>query len=425
MYLQGYSKWHLRIPGGCAPVIYGLFLLWGIIPGSGMSYASEGPGTAMAKVQLIKEVALPKGLSSAQSMVMDTTGRLWFTEKVGKKLTVFDPKGNKFRSYSLPASWGKLGFSKIASSSDGAIWFTVNQWIGEKKATHMLGRFTPADGYFTKYILSIKAFPEELFVDAGGVIWFFASNKNNLYRVDPVSFAVKGYPIPTPNSSPGGLSADQDGNLWFVESNANKIGKFLPDKGVFYEYRIPTPFANPRDISVGSDGKVWFVEQGAGRLAAFYPDKQRFDEAIIPTQNSAPSAIAHDGHGNIWFLEYRGNKVGVFNPKSARFHEYDIPTFSSFPADIAIDRERSILWFTQSSTEAKRLGMLSIDEVLAANKPDAIHQDSPSGQTVRSRQNEPHGNIPKWMIFLVAMLVIATLIAWFARKSGKGERSHH
>jgi len=425
MYLQGCSARNLRIFSGFAPVIYGLILLWGLIPGNGMSYAADGLGTAMAKVQLIKEVALPKGLSSAQSMVMDTTGRLWFTEKIGKKLTMFDPKGNKFKSYNLPDSWGKVGFSEIASSPDGAIWFTVNRWVEDKKATHMLGRFTPADGYFTKYILSVETFPEEVFVDAGGVIWFFASNKNNLYRVDPVSFAVKGYPIPTANSSPGGLSADQNGNIWFVESNANKIGKFIPDKGVFYEYEIHTPFANPRDISDGSDGKIWFVEQGAGRLAAFYPDKQRFDEAIIPTPNSAPSAIAHDGHGNVWFLEYMGNKVGVFNPKSARFHEYDIPNFSSFPADMVIDRERSILWFTQSSTEARRLGMLSIDEVLAANKPAAIHQASTSDQTSQSRQNEPNGNIPKWMIFLVAMLVIATLIAWFARKSSKGERSHH
>jgi len=389
-----------------------------------VSYAADGLDTAMAKVQLIKEVALPKELSSAQSIVMDTAGRLWFTEKIGKNLTMFDPKGNKFKSYTLPDSWGKVGFSEISSSPDGAIWFTVNRWVEDKKATHMLGRFTPADGYFTKYILSVKTFPEEVFVDAGGVIWFFASNKNSLYRVDPVSFAVKGYPIPTANSSPGGLSADQNGNIWFVESNANKIGKFIPDQGVFFEYAIPTPFANPRDISIGSDGRVWFVEQGASRLGAFYPDKLRFDEAIIPTPNSAPDAIAHDGHGNIWFLEYMGNKVGVFNPKSARFHEYDIPNFSSFPAGIVIDHKRSILWFTQSSTEAKRLGMLSIDEALAANGPDAIHLASNSGQTAQSRQDEPYGNIPKWMIFLVAMLAIAILIAWFALKSSRGKRSH-
>jgi len=33
----------------------------------------------------IKEVALPEGLSSAQSIAIDSTGRIWFTEKVGKK----------------------------------------------------------------------------------------------------------------------------------------------------------------------------------------------------------------------------------------------------------------------------------------------------------------------------------------------------
>src|SRR5574340_80451 len=34
----------------------------------------------------VKEIALPDGLSSAQSMAIDSTGRVWFTEKVGRNL---------------------------------------------------------------------------------------------------------------------------------------------------------------------------------------------------------------------------------------------------------------------------------------------------------------------------------------------------
>jgi len=71
---------------------------------------------------LIKEVALPEGLSSAQSMAIDSAGRVWFTEKVGRKLAVYDPEKKEFATYSLPASWGKTGFSNMALGPDGEIW---------------------------------------------------------------------------------------------------------------------------------------------------------------------------------------------------------------------------------------------------------------------------------------------------------------
>ncbi len=75
-------------------------------------------------------------------------------------------------------------------------------------------------------------------------------------------------------------------------------------------------------------------------------------------------AIAADKDGNIWFLEYRGNKIGVFKPGTAEFHEFDIPTFNSLPGGLVLDSKRSLLWFTEGNTEAKRLGILSIPAAL-------------------------------------------------------------
>ncbi|MFQ5581076.1 MAG: hypothetical protein ACE5F3_00430 [Mariprofundaceae bacterium] len=347
-------------------ILYGLILLCGIFSAGAISSASDSLSDVVAKEQVIREIALPEGLSSAQSIAVDAAGRVWFSEKIGKKLAVFDPITNEFKTHTLPASWGNVGFSKFALSPDGDIWFTLNRWVEDGKDPHMLGRFTPADGYFTKYNLSIGVLPKEILVDARGMIWFSAYNKNGLYRVNPKNFAIKGYAIPAANSYPSGLASDRNGNIWFSAANANKIGKFVPGKDVFYEYELPTPFANPGAISIDKDGKVWFVESSANRLGLFYPDLQRFDEAIIPTPNSSPNALVHDSSGNVWFLEYRGNKVGIFNPKSAIFREFTIPNFSSLPGDMAIDHKRSILWFTQGSTEAKRLGMLSMDKVLAS-----------------------------------------------------------
>ncbi|MDH4284484.1 MAG: hypothetical protein OEV35_04120, partial [Gallionellaceae bacterium] len=94
----------------------------------------------------IKEIALPDGLGSAQSITIDAAGRIWFTEKVGKKLVMYDPEKKEFASHPLPASWGSVGFSNITSSPDGEIWFTVTRWAEGAEDPYLLGRFTPADG---------------------------------------------------------------------------------------------------------------------------------------------------------------------------------------------------------------------------------------------------------------------------------------
>ena len=367
----------------------------------------------------VKEVALPEGLSSAQSMAIDSTGRVWFTEKVGKKLAVYDPEKKEFASYSLPDSWGKMGFSNITLSPDGEVWFTVTRWVEGTEEPHILGRFTPADGYFTKYAIPHNSIPEELIVDAKGTIWFTASNKNSLYRVDPKTFALKGYPIPTANGNPKSLAADQKGHIWFVESIANKIGEFDPELEVFHEHEVLTQFANLGKLSIDKHGKIWFVEVTANRLGMFSPGQNRFDEAIIPTPGSTPVALVSDDNGNIWFLEYKGNKVGMFNPQTAIFHEYDIPNYGSLPADMVLDRKRSLLWFSQSATDAKRLGMLSINEVLAeSNKQNnAPHPPSPSeGKT-------SNGGMSNWLVSLVVIIGIATLGVWLTKRSRKDAHS--
>lgn len=342
----------------------GLFFFSLVFASLGAALASDDQDALQEETSLIEEIELPEGLSSAQSIEIDATGRVWFIEKVGKKLVVYDPATKKFDTYTLPESWGAMGFSKFTMSPAGEIWFTVNKWAEGVEEPHMLGRFTPSDGYFTRYILSIEAYPEEILVDAKGAIWFSAANTNSLYRVDPVKFSIKGYGLPTAKSYPNNLISDKNGHIWFVEGSANKIGKFDPEQEVFYEYTIPTAFANPGKMSIDASGKVWFVEMGVNRIGVFYPDLNRFDEAIIPTGNSSPSAILHDNDDNVWFLEYRGNKVGYFNPKQAVFHEFDIPSFNSQPGDMVIDRKRSVLWFTHSSTEAKKIGRLSISEAL-------------------------------------------------------------
>lgn len=364
----------------------------------------------------VREIALPAELASAQSIAIDSAGRVWFAEKVGRKLARVDADTKTFEVHTLPASWGELGFSAIAIGADDSIWFTVNRWAEGSEEARFLGRFTPADGYFTKFALPGDVVPRELMVDAQGVIWFFAANRNHLYRVDAGSLAMKGYPIPTPGAHPRGLVADREGRVWFALANANRIAVFLPQQGAIEEHELPTPHASPGGLAVDAQGKVWFAEVSANRIGVFYPDKKRFDEVIVPTPGSAPVGLVVDDRGKVWFLQYAGNKVAAFDPESARFFEYDIPTYGSLPAGMALDRERSRLWFTLSATEAKRLGMVAIDEALAAGAGSGA---ADAGALGAQASSWPVGAELRWIALLALVCAALALGGWFGLRSRK------
>ncbi len=321
---------------------------------------------------VIQEFVVPERISSPHSIAVSADGNVWFAEKVGKNLVMFDPERKTFEAHPLPSDWGNLGPSRIVVAPNGSIWFSVRRWADSLDGTWLLGRFDPVSRAFQRYFLTDadaarkigtergNVSPDDLLVDRKGIVWFLSPEENKVYSFEPGGAGLRGFSIPTRHSYPKGIAIDGGDTIWFAEANANKIGKFIPASAAFSEYEIPTKFANPETLTVDGAGRIWFVELRTNRLGVFYPETERFYEALIPTSGGLPNALAAGGRGGIWFLEYMGNKVGVFDPGPARFKEFDIPTYASLPGDMAIDLARDRLWFSETSTEAKRLGMLSM-----------------------------------------------------------------
>jgi len=57
-----------------------------------------------------------------------------------------------------------------------------------------------------------------------------------------------------------------DKALWFTEFIAGKIGR-ITTTGTITEYNIPTPDSTPRGITAGPDGALWFPKPRAARSA--------------------------------------------------------------------------------------------------------------------------------------------------------------
>ncbi len=394
---------------------------------------SQGRTDERVADSVIQEFLVPDGISSPNSISVSQNGSVWFAEKVGKNLVMFDPERKTFETHALPPEWGGVGPSRIAIAPSGSVWFSVRRWANSNVGTWFLGRFDPTIGSFQRYPLADTAAdreivanqrnvsPDDLLVDRNGLVWFLVPEENKIYSFEPAGDSLVGYPIPTPHSYPKGIAVDRSGAIWFAEANANKIAKFDPSSATFSEYEIPTRFANPEAVTVDGASRVWFVELRTNRLSVFYPEEERFYEALIPTAGGLPNAIAAGGNGGIWFLEYMGNKVGFFDPVQAQFTEFDIPTYASLPGDMAVDLARDRLWFSETGTEAKRLGMLSMAEARIAST-DALVRTETTANSNAIQENYSASVTDYVKVALLAILcasLFGALFIFLRQRTGK------
>ncbi len=358
--------------------------------------------------RVVEEIQLPEDISSPGEVRLDGKGNVWFTEKVGKSIVLYEPEKNVFQPYRIPEEWGNVGPEKFTIAGDGVIWFSVRRWAEDVERTDFLGRLLPESGEFKRYDLPGGHVPEEIVVDGDGVVWFIDVNENELCSFEPESLRLEVFTIPTPNAYPRGLTIDGSGNIWFAEANGNKIVRFVAKERRFEEYEIPTPLFNPVAVSVDDSGRVWFAGLSANKIGVFYPERKVFNELIIPTPRGLPNSLGIDGDGNVWFVEYLGNKVGRFDPRSARIDEYDIPTFNSLPGSIAVDKTRGYVWFAETSTEAKRLGRVDIKRI-----NDAIEETTPVAQKIEDAEGGKKGG---WVFVALGVVIIGIAVYLYSTR---------
>ncbi|MEO5330986.1 MAG: hypothetical protein H7839_03115 [Magnetococcus sp. YQC-5] len=388
---------------------------------------------------VIVEHVLPKTVSAPFALKTDSAGRVWFTEKIGRKLIMFNPETNHYAIHDLPASWEGMGPSRLAVGPQDEVWFTVRRSAESEVTTHLLGRFNPGPATFESFPLPDGVTPEALTVDAKGEVWFLNPDGNELGLWHPDGQKLERYPLTMANGNPREIAVDGQGQVWFSLPNLNRIGKFDSLRKQFTEFEVPSPFANPGALAIeepkgnpSEQSAVWFVELTGNRIARFTPRLGRIDEVDIPTAGGLPIAITVDSEGRVWFLEYRGNKVGVFDSKQATFREFDIPTFNTQPGDIALDRQRGRLWFSASGTETPQLGMLTLAAALSSpERPRQVSSaimmghshdaDLPQPGSTDSTGRGLHMQNPKagenlsrqsLVILVVSFVVVLAIIRW-------------
>src|SRR5207253_749561 len=105
------------------------------------------------------------------------------------------------------------------------------------------------------------------------------------------------YRVPTPSSSPSGLTRGPAG-LWFTEADGNKVARVSPS-GRIGEFAIPTPGSVPSGIAEGSDGAMWFAEYLANKIGRV-TQAGSVVEFPLPTADARPGDVIRGPDGAIW-----------------------------------------------------------------------------------------------------------------------------
>jgi virginiamycin B lyase len=171
--------------------------------------------------------------------------------------------------------------------------------------------------------------------------------------------SITEYPLPTPDSLPGGIVLGPDGALWFYETGANQIGRISLD-GRITEYPIPTPGASLERqgfLGVGPDGALWFTENAARRLGRMTVDGSITDYPI-PDAAAAPApmtaglplgAVTAGPDGALWVTEGAAGRLGR-RASDGTWQEIPLLHPDSHPLGLIVGPDQA-LWFTEPAAD--------------------------------------------------------------------------
>lgn len=153
--------------------------------------------------------------------------------------------------------------------------------------------------------------------------------------------------IPTPASTPIGITAGRDGNVWFVEDNGNKVGSISPATMAITEYTIPTSGAHPVDITEGPNGNnnLWFDEFATSKIGFIAPSTGIITEFNLPA-GSGPLGLTADPAGLLWFAEFNSGVIASISTGGS-VTPYPISYgggFTPTPDDVTIAPDHTV-WF--------------------------------------------------------------------------------
>lgn len=289
---------------------------------------SPRPQGAAARV-VITEYDLPKRTRQPHDVIVGADGMIWYASFGEQILGKVDPKTGKVTEYAAPMPKPSEGTGTLALRADKQ----GNLWMG-MISQGAIAEFDPRTEKFKTFSLPPDQDAEyrefdniaTSHNDVDGKIWFIDSGTFTIYRLDLASGKYENFePFPMPRPNIYDIASDSHNNAYFTVFGGEQIGRIDAKTKEITFYKTPTPRSGPRRISIDSQDRAWFSENRGDKIGMFDTRTNTFQEWAAKTSGYLPYSAAGDKYGNAWAGSEYTDTVMRVNTKTGETVEYLLP----------------------------------------------------------------------------------------------------
>ncbi len=218
---------------------------------------------------------------------------------------------------------------------DGSIWWT-GMWAS------LVGRLDPVTGAMKEFPLPASARPHSIVPASDGSIWYTGNSNGTIGRLDPATGAIRAFK--TQARDPHTAVFHPNGMLYFTAQQAGQLGRLDTLTGALTE--VPTE-PRPYGIQVGKDGTLWVAYNGTNKIGAVDPTSMQIRYYDIPDSQTRIRRLGLASDGMVWFVNSTMGRIGRLNPETGEVQQWDSPSgASSHPYSLAVINDK--IWYNES-----------------------------------------------------------------------------
>ena len=252
-------------------------------------------------------------------------------------------------------------------------------YTGQRNGT--LGIVDPATGRVEEVKLGARSAPHGVIVGPDGAPWITDSGLNAIVRVDPVTQAVKAWPLPAEaaNANLNTATFDRQGRIWFT-GQSGWYGRLDPATGDMKAWRAPRGYG-PYGIATTPAGEVWYASLAGSHIARIDVETGAATPVDPPTPRQGARRVWPDSKGRLWVSYWHTGQVGRYDPATKIWREWRLPGDRPQAYSVWVD-DRDGVWLTDWTSNA----ILRFDP--ASERFESYPSDRP-GANVRQMLGRP------------------------------------
>jgi streptogramin lyase len=298
--------------------------------------------------------------AETHDVAVDPDGVGWANQRIGGKISRFDPVTLEYSEISPPLTTAKKARpGNLQISEKGVIWLpdpNEHRWLSyDIKAMK-----------WTSWPFKPRGQPNGNSMKlTGDIVW--SSGPGAVRRLDPATGKWSSWDSPTwlkTKVNPGGygITVAGDGRVWFAENIIDKMARVDPVSGEVKEFTIPVDgIAYPRRMDTDPHGDVWVGLWQAGKILKI---NHKTDEMTIidpPKPQSGAYAIDFDNqHDLMWITLHKVDEIARYNPQTKEWLELPLPQAETDVRRIEVDQHRpNRVWWSSTANNA-RVGFVEL-----------------------------------------------------------------